>query len=235
MVDRWLGRFLEALDASGHAENTRVVLTTDHGHDLGARGAFGKQWPHFDSHANIPLFVRHPEVPGGGRCDALTATVDLHATLLEAAGADPAPVHGRSLLPLLDGGEPAGREGLVYGTFGQGACCTDGRYTRMKSPEAEGPLYAYSSLIFDSLTEGTLQPPEDQGHFIPGVAYPQWKTPVQTRPRSRENFLFDRRADPEQRTNLWDAQPAERARMLALLARLMEEEGRRRSSGGGSG
>lgn len=50
-----------------------VIVTTDHGHDLGERGIFGKQYPHFDTHANIPLFVWHPErLSNGQRISALT-------------------------------------------------------------------------------------------------------------------------------------------------------------------
>ena len=67
MVDRWFGRLMEAIDAQGLWDDTAVIVTTDHGHDLGERGGFGKQFPHFDSHANIPMLVWHPEMPGRGR------------------------------------------------------------------------------------------------------------------------------------------------------------------------
>jgi arylsulfatase A-like enzyme len=87
MVDRWFGELLNELDQLSLWKDTMVIVTTDHGHDLGERGTFGKQYPHYDSHANIPLFIWHPEHPGNGQAvSALTQTVDLFATVLEATG-----------------------------------------------------------------------------------------------------------------------------------------------------
>jgi arylsulfatase A-like enzyme len=90
MVDRWFGELLNKLDELSLWEDTMVVVTTDHGHDLGERGNFGKQYPHFDSHANIPLFIWYPVRPSNGqRVSALTSTVDLFATILETVSASP--------------------------------------------------------------------------------------------------------------------------------------------------
>ena len=224
MVDRWLGVLLDALDDLGSWDDTAVVFTTDHGHDLGARGVFGKQYPHWDSHANIPLFVWHPAFPGNGRAvDALTSTVDLHSTLAELAGAEADAPHGRSLVPLL-AGEVAHRDALLYGTFGQGVCCTDGEWTIFKSPVGS-PLYAYSSQLVESLVVDGLAAPDAHGTFVPGVAYPQWRIPTEIRPLSDENFLFHRPSDPGQERNLWDSEPERRERMLQVVRTVVEAEG----------
>jgi hypothetical protein len=42
---------------------------------------------------------------------------------------------------------------------------------------------------------------------------------------SSENFLFHRQSDPSQERNLWTSEPEDRERMLALLRRLVDEEG----------
>jgi arylsulfatase A-like enzyme len=221
MVDRWLGVLFDVLDERGLWDDTAVVLTTDHGHDLGNRGVFGKQYPHWDSHANIPLFLWHPEHAGnGGSIDALTSTVDLHSTLAELAGAQAAAPHGRSLVPLLAGDEFR-RDALLYGTFGQGVCCTDGEWTLFRSPVG-GPLYSYSSNLVESLVVEGLAVPEAD---VPGIAYPQWRIPTKVRALSSENFLFHRQSDPSQERNLWTSEPEDRERMLALLRRLVDEEG----------
>jgi hypothetical protein len=199
------------------------VLTTDHGHDLGERGVFGKQYPHRDSHAHIPLFLWHPELPAGAPVAALTSTVDLHATLAELGGAAHDAPHGRSVLPLLAGG--SGHEALLYGTFGQGVCCTDGEWTLFKSPNGGAPLNAYSSLLYESLVLDGVEVPAESGHFLPGVAYPQWRIPVSQEPLSREDFLFNRLEDPAQERNLWASEPAQRDRMLDLLRGLIADEG----------
>ena len=226
LVDRWLGVVLDALDRLDRWQDTVVVLTTDHGHDLGARGVFGKQYPHWDSHANIPLLVWDPRSPGEGRpISALTSTVDLFSTLAEGAGARVEARHGRSLLPLLSGTGTPPREALLYGTFGEGVCCTDGEWTLFKSPTGDAPLYAYSSLLFESLVHEGVQVPDGQGRFLPGVELPQWRIPVTHEPRSREDFLFNRSDDPGQTRNLWAQEPAQRRRMLEALRGLVEQEG----------
>lgn len=232
MVDFWLGILLDKLDELSLWEDTTVILTTDHGHDLGERGQFGKQYPHFDSHANIPLFVRHPNHPDNGRgISSLTQTVDLFATVLEDAGAPvPEHTHSRSLLPLLKGDEAGAREAITYGTFGQGVCCTDGEWTLFKSPESEGPLYYYSSMIFESLIVDSISQPVGQGHHVPGADLTQWQIPVRIAPETittlgHSDFLFNRADDPDQTKNMWEKATSQRERMMDLIRSLTAEEG----------
>ena len=236
MADRWLGHLLDKLDELDLWDDTMIVFTTDHGHDLGGRGVFGKQYPHYDSHANIPLVIWHPEHPGDGRHEkGLSQTVDFFATVAEAAGAGmpDGNRHSRSLLPLLAGKGPV-RDAVIYGTFGQGICITDGDWTLFKSPIGGEPLYSYSTmiarpLIVDNPVDGRVgQPPaqpEGQGYYDPSVPYPMWKMPVRIDPRSHEDFLFHRAGDAGQEQNLWEAEPLHRAAMLERLATLMVEEG----------
>ncbi len=229
MVDRWFGELLRVFDRLSLWDDTMVILTTDHGHDLGEHAGFAKSYPHWDSHANIPGFVWHPAYPGNGRgIAALTSTVDLFATILDAARVPlPDLSHSRSMLPLLTGDEVGGREALLYGMFGQGVCCTDGEWTLFKSPERDGPLFFYSSMIFTSMRDPDrmLRAPTASGRFIPGVDLPQWQIPTRSQPRSWENFLFNRRDDPEQTRNLWEMDPDQRQRMLGVLHGLLAEEG----------
>ncbi|HET9495193.1 MAG TPA: sulfatase [Chloroflexia bacterium] len=228
MVDRWFGEVLKKLDELDLWNDTAVIVTTDHGHDLGERGAFGKQYPHYDSHANIPLLAWHPSYPGNGRAiSRLTSTVDLFPTVLQLAGApDAGQPHGRSLLPLIESeGRADGREALLYGTFGQGVCATDGQWTIFKSPAQDGPLYSYSAAIYRSQDVQSAVPPAQSGNYIPGAALPQWQVPLAIPPLSREHFLFNRADDPGQAHNLWDSEPRQRERMLGVLRDLLASEG----------
>lgn len=234
MVDKWLGVLLDKVSALDLWDDTMIIFTTDHGHDLGERGVFGKQFPHYDSHSNIPLMVWHPGYEGGKRVSALTQTVDMFATITEAAGgAIPAENrHSRSILPTLDNGVL--RDSILYGSFGQGVCVTDGEWTLMKAPVEGKPLFSYSTmitrpLIVDNPVDGRVgrmpDAPVDQGYFDPTVPLPLWKMPIAIDPRTTENFLFHTADDPEQHNNLWDSAPEHRERLLDLMRSLIEEEG----------
>jgi hypothetical protein len=131
-------------------------------------------------------------------------------------------------------GAPSRRDAILYGTFGQGVCATDGAWTILKAPEPDKPLYLYSTAIFrplivDNPVDGRLakapNKPVDQGYFDPTVDLPMWKIPIRIDPRTKENFLFNRANDPEQDVNLWDTDPGERDRMMRLVRTLMDDEG----------
>ena len=88
----------------------------------------------YEEVAHIPLFVHDPRRPkGGGRCGALTQSIDLAPTFLDLFGVKPAPeMQGVSLLPAAGGGN--GREGALFGYFGGAVNVTDGRYTYHRYP-----------------------------------------------------------------------------------------------------
>jgi choline-sulfatase len=70
--DACLGRVLEALDASEHAENTVVVLWGDHGWHLGEKGMWAKGTL-FDVSDRVPLVIVDPRTPTAGQgCAAIT-------------------------------------------------------------------------------------------------------------------------------------------------------------------
>ncbi len=85
-MDAQLGRVLDALDETGFASNTVVVLWGDHGWHLGDHGLWCKH-TNFEQAARIPLIVSAPGVtPAGARSQSLVETVDLYPTLCELAG-----------------------------------------------------------------------------------------------------------------------------------------------------
>jgi arylsulfatase A-like enzyme len=114
-VDENLGRVLDYLDREKLRESTVVVYTSDNGFFLGEHGLFDKRLM-YEPSIRVPLLVRHPARAIGGRVDGhLVLNVDLAPTLLELAGlAPPVWMHGRSLLPLLAGGEPPWRDAFLY-------------------------------------------------------------------------------------------------------------------------
>jgi len=101
-ADGQLGRLLDALDKSPYAENTIIVLWTDHGWHLGEKLHWRKftLWEEAD---RVPLiFV----VPGltkpGTRCERTVSLLDIYPTLADLCGL-PVGEHleGKSLRPLL--------------------------------------------------------------------------------------------------------------------------------------
>ncbi|MGW5718754.1 sulfatase family protein [Amycolatopsis sp. NPDC003865] len=112
-VDEQIGLVLRELENRGLAENTMVVLTSDHGVHLGEGGAFGKHTFAPQSH-RVPLIVRRPGRSGGERRDELVQSLDLARTLLATAGIPAAvPMAGRDLF-----GEP--EPDHVLATIGYG-------------------------------------------------------------------------------------------------------------------
>lgn len=101
-VDHQVGRVLDALDASPFADNTIVVLYSDHGFHLGEKEHFAKRTLWQDG-AGVPLVIAGPGIAGGRTCDKPVQLIDLYPTLLDLAGlkADPR-LEGHSLKPLLE-------------------------------------------------------------------------------------------------------------------------------------
>jgi len=106
-VDESVGRLLKFLDDEGLAENTIVVYAADQGFYLGEHGWFDKRWI-FEESLRTPLMIRWPGVVEPGRVNNdMVSTLDFAETFLAAAGKPiPAEMHGRSLLPILEGKTP---------------------------------------------------------------------------------------------------------------------------------
>ncbi len=108
-VDDQLGRLMGALRATGLAEDTIVILTSDHGEMLGERGMWYKM-SFFEGASRVPLVVANPGRFAAGRVGASVSLVDLLPTLVDFAGGQTealgASIDGRSLSPHL-----AGRKG----------------------------------------------------------------------------------------------------------------------------
>ncbi len=100
-VDSQIGRLLAALDESGLAERTIVVLWSDHGWHLGEKGISGKNtlW---DRSTRVPLIFAGPGVRAGQRCTQPAELLDIYPTLIDLAALRPLKhLDGLSLMPQL--------------------------------------------------------------------------------------------------------------------------------------
>lgn len=117
-ADELIGEVLEDLEARGVLDETLVIVTSDHGEELGEHGV----WEHnfmYRTNLQIPMILAGPGLPEGRRVAALTESVDLVPTLCELLGLlppgpDPAAepgseeaiyerIDGISLAPLMRG------------------------------------------------------------------------------------------------------------------------------------
>ena len=102
-VDAQLGRVWDALRRSGQWDDTIIIVTSDHGEQLGDHGMVQKMcW--FEESFHIPLLVRDPRRSARGSVvDSFTEAVDVFPTLCELLDdAIPRQCDGRSLVPFLD-------------------------------------------------------------------------------------------------------------------------------------
>ena len=100
-VDAQVGRVMAALEVSGIADQTIVVLWGDHGWKLGEHAMWGKM-TNYELDCRAPLIVRVPgQTPA--KTEALVELVDIYPTLAEICGLiPPADLEGRSFLPLIE-------------------------------------------------------------------------------------------------------------------------------------
>lgn len=100
-TDEQVGRLLDALDASPHAENTVVLLYSDHGFHLGEKSRWTK-FSLWERSTRVPLIFAAPGLPSGQRSSRPVELLSIYPTLAELCGIPINPqVEGRSLLPLL--------------------------------------------------------------------------------------------------------------------------------------
>jgi arylsulfatase A-like enzyme len=146
LMDRWLGKLLDTLDALDLWENTLVIFMTDHGTYNGDHGRIGKGQSHEHSgKSHTPFIVYHPEYGHGERRSQLVQNVDVYSTVLDALG-KPSPERrdGVSLIPVLQDQNATTRDYAIMGQFGHSISITDGEWTLHQPPDPDKPLYWYS-------------------------------------------------------------------------------------------
>jgi choline-sulfatase len=153
-ADERIGDVLAAFEACGLADDSVVIFTSDHGDFLGEHGLFYKM--SFREHAaRVPLIVSAPGRFGSRRVHEPVSLLDLAPTLADLArpglsGALAAPVDGRSLLPLLEGGAESDEttvlgEYLAESTLGPMVMLRRGRWKFIHAPSDPDQLFDLES------------------------------------------------------------------------------------------
>jgi choline-sulfatase len=108
-LDDNIGKLVRTLEDTGLAESTRVLYTSDHGDNLGARGCWGKSTL-FEETAGVPLIIAGPDIPQARTIDTPASHVDAYPFIMQAVGADRPEMYdgqpGMSLFDLASGVVP---------------------------------------------------------------------------------------------------------------------------------
>ncbi len=105
-VDESVGSVLDALDETGRADDTWVLLTSDQGFFMGEHQLFGKDLM-YEAALRVPLLVRPPTGTAPARAvDEMVLNIDVAPTLIDLCGCPiPPSMQGAFFAPLLLGGE----------------------------------------------------------------------------------------------------------------------------------
>ena len=118
-VDHCVGIVLEALKSSPHAENTLIVLWSDHGFHLGEKQHWAKRtlW---EESTRVPLLFAGPAIKPGKTCQQPASLLDIYPTLVELCKLPANPhLEGLSLVPQLsEPTTPRDRPAITSSYFG---------------------------------------------------------------------------------------------------------------------
>jgi arylsulfatase A-like enzyme len=237
-VDRHIGTVLDALEASGQADNTIVVFTADHGEMAGAHGHRGKGSLIYKEAARVPLLVIHPGVEGGVTTEALTSHVDLVPTILSLSGVGRAQLADEyralkgqdfsSVLEAPQGLGPRADSGVLFQWSSLAYLDGDFSAAAGRTMEAEG---FFAKL--GSMWEGPNLPDFDNRGFMRGVYDGRHKFGRYFAPTdhhqpadfdalvgSNDLELYDTKADPLEQNNLAADHSSSRELLVAMNAKL---------------
>jgi arylsulfatase A-like enzyme len=194
-TDGVVGVLLAHLAAEGYAENTLVVLTSDHGEAFRERGLEGHARRVYRETTEIPFVLSFPfRLEPGVVIEGRTRNVDVWPTVLDLVGLElPGEIDGRSLEPLLVAaarGEPTG----------DGAPTSVAHLDQNWGQRTQGPVATVA------VAEGPLRyvRSDERGHAL--------------------EQLFDASADPAELENRASEHPEELARLRGIADAYLAEK-----------
>ena len=209
-IDDHVGAIRRKLEELDLADNTVIIVTSDHGDMLGEKGLWFKMSPYEES-SRVPLILHGPEhlVPAGRYANPVSL-LDLMPTLLELGGAD--------------GATSAAAEATTPAR--QGLSLLES--ARRERSGTAGP--ADRDVIIEYLAEGTLRPQltlvRGQHKFVVCPGDPDQLFDLHTDPHERTNIA----ADPAQAELVAELRAAVAAQydLAALEEKVLASQARRR-------
>jgi len=119
--DEQVGKLLDELERLGLADETVVVVTSDHGEMLGEHGMWFKR-TFFEPSVRVPLIFAGPDIENG-EYSGEVSLLDLFPTFLDLSNTEPdAPIDGHSLAPVLKGKGEGERDAVLIEYLSEGVC-----------------------------------------------------------------------------------------------------------------
>lgn len=144
-ADRSVGRILDAIDRSGHRDDTVVVFLSDHGEEIWEHGYYGHGWGVWSQLTHIPLVLRVPGREPGRVGDRAVALIDVAPTLLDLLEVEERPEswQGASLF------DAAPRRPVVSERFSASVITQDGVVEALRRPWRTGGTWRFFDLAED--------------------------------------------------------------------------------------
>ena len=146
VADTYLGLFVERLQQAGLWDDTLLIVTSDHGEDLGDHGFYNHRTVIFDSTTRVPLVLAGGALPSalrGTRSAEVVDALDLVPTIMDLAGSvPPAGSRGRSLLAQQDRPGATPSTSLQQGVLGQTSLRTATHRLVFSGRTLSDPAYA---------------------------------------------------------------------------------------------
>lgn len=161
-TDKWIGELVRLLDAKGFLDRTLIILTADHGEQLGERGKIGHGLNLFDELIRVPLILRLPgKVPAGVRVREQVSLIDIFPTILDVVGVErPPKLMGRSLAPLYQGKPEGGNPPPAFSSlFEQAFALRTAGWKVVRGIDVQGAQFY--DLVADPLERSPLPATED--------------------------------------------------------------------------
>ncbi len=135
-VDEQIGRVIKTLEEQGLADNTIVVITSDHGEMMGSHGLMSKNvW--YEEAINVPFIIKWPKkIAAGQKKDYLISVTDIMPTLLNMLGATdgiPLNLDGQDLSSLILNGQGQKPDTALYYYIEEGKPASGHRGIRTKT------------------------------------------------------------------------------------------------------
>ncbi len=196
-VDKMLGLILDTLETTGLDQTTTVIASSDHGDYAGDYGLMEK-WPNAmeDDLVRVPLIIKSPGIKQGNRIKGQVELFDIMPTVMELAELDCDHVHfAKTLVPELSGL----RDDLDRPAFCEGGYdphephCFEGYIGRKDRLRTSSHIYYPKALQQqehpETISRTTM------------IRMPDYKLVRRT---SGDNQLYDLKADPGERNNLYN-------------------------------